>query len=310
MQKCQFSELQYGVAINTELYQGTSNGFFPTQPVENHIGFDGGFDVSAVHRVWDILRVNIPRRIFISAMLWPRLRRSLHADIPGRYCSLFFQFKRPKFQDSRRAKHWRAKGDYYEIGISKKQRKVLQAWEVKVGDQAVVRYASPAFWSNDDFEIHDGNKKVLENSTYLAPAAMKSHLKWMFTKGPSGCTAFFNPDFEEGQYETWKTLASKINEALRYETTLRDHVSRLATTISGTVLFEPNLERFSMNRISQYMEASQEDIRLLYDSQVIARAAFELDLDWIVVTQDGGKYSMLPRRWERFDPIDWRFDGF
>lgn len=310
MQKCQFSEHEYGVAISIELYQGVRNGFFPTQPVEHHIGFDAAYDVQGFHKVWNILRVQIPRRIHISPSLWPRLPKSNHADIPSRFCSLFMQYKRPNYQDSPRAKHWKAKGDYYEIGINGKQRRVLQEFESKVSGQAVVRYASPAFWSNSDFETHDEKKEILDFSAYLSPAEMKSHKKWMFTSDSTGFTTFFNPDFEEGKFESWKVLVGRIFNTLGKETTLRFHVARLAASIRGQELFKTDLESLTINRISQYMEISPENLQLLYDTQTVARAAHAQGLEWTVVAEDGGQYGLLPNKWRDGDPGDWLRYGF
>lgn len=156
MQRAQFAERQYETAVHIELARNGAGPFIPTQAIEAYIGIDAAADPGKRHAIWRILSVQIPRRVTLSPALWPELPPKFHDDIPGSFCSLFMQFKRPVFQDSKSAKyHGRIGGPYYQVGLTPHQQKALLSLEDRTRGAAVVRYAAPAFWSRRDFDFHD-----------------------------------------------------------------------------------------------------------------------------------------------------------
>ena len=104
MKNPQFAERQYEAAAYIELARGRASPV-PTQNIEQYLGIDAAADPENINPIWRILSVHIPSRILLSPTLWPSLPRQFHDEIPGRFCSLFLQFKRPKYQDHKRAKY-------------------------------------------------------------------------------------------------------------------------------------------------------------------------------------------------------------
>jgi hypothetical protein len=205
MKKPQFAERQYEAAAHVELSRGGASPFVPTQSIEAYIGIDAAASPKDCHAIWRILNVNIPRGILLSPELWPTLPPQFHDKFPGRFCSLFMQFKRPIFQDDKRAKYnKRMNGHYFEVGITPHQQKALLKLQLQVGRKAIVRYASPAFWSRVDFDIHDKRRKILANSAFIPPSIVKTHRKWMYA-GTSGMVVL-NPDPEDAGGETWEAI--------------------------------------------------------------------------------------------------------
>lgn len=292
MKKPQFAERQYETAAHIELARGGASPFVPTQSIEAYLGIDAAADPVKSHAIWRILSVHIPRRIPLSPSLWPNLPRQFHDEIPGRFCSLFMQFKRPIFQDSRRAKYYMRIGQpYFQVGITSHQQKALLQLEHRVGAKAVVRYASPAFWSRADFDFHDERRQVLANSAFIAPSRIKSHRKWMYA-GLSG-KVVLNPNPEDVDGEVWKMVIAEMTE-LATRQSLREHVRSLATALSDEtgqrVTF---VENSWLRRITQYGRFSEEDITLLVDLSVVAHMAETADSTWVVMLLPDNSWNDL-----------------
>lgn len=264
MQKPQFAERQYEAAAHIELARGKAAPFVPTQNAEMYLGIDAAADPGKFHAIWRILSVQVPRRILLAPWLWPALPRRFHDEIPGRYCSLFLQFKRPVFQDHARAKYRSTiGGPYFEVGITRHQQKALIELEDRVNSLAVVRYASPAFWSRIDFDQYDGTRTILDNSAFIAPASVKSHQKWMYA-GATG-KAVLNSDPEDIDPESWRSILRRLQE-LAVRQSFRQHVRSLASALGGAD--EPRVTAETtpwFRRIRQYTEMSPQDAGLILD---------------------------------------------
>jgi len=283
MKKSQFSERQYETAASIDLAADDASPFVPSQHAEKYLGFDAASSPKNIHPIWNILSVNIPRRVRLIPDLWPTLPHLYHDELPGQYVSLFLQFKVPVFQNHPRAKYFKDfGGSYYQVKLPSAQRKTLQDLETRVGRNAVVRYAAPAFWSRSDFDIHDQNRQVLHQSAFTSPQSAKKHSKWMFST-PNG-KSIFNPQPEESEAESWPQVQNWLLELAQKET-YRSHVSRLAASITDTDrAIEYNSEQAWLDRIKRYSRRLNEtDIRLLIDLSTIARAADWADANWIVL---------------------------
>ncbi|MBZ0259779.1 MAG: hypothetical protein K8F90_04165 [Hyphomicrobiales bacterium] len=307
MKQPQFAERQYETAAHIELARGQASPFVPTQPMEAYIGIDAAADPAKWHSIWRILSVHIPRRIQLSPSLWPSLPRQFHNHIPGRFCSLFMQFKRPKFQDNKKAKyHSQIGGPYFEVGITAHQQKSLMKLERRVRTGAVVRYASPAFWSRDDFDFHDERRQVLANSAFISPSRIKSHKKWMYSS-PSG-KAVMNPDPEEADGEAWESVTAEMIK-LAARQSLREHVRTLANAVGDeSDQSEKRGENNWLKRIARYGQFSDEDITFLIDLSVVARAAELADSTWVtmLLPEDGWKERLEDERnWMLRWPLWW-----
>jgi hypothetical protein len=180
MKKPQFAERQYETAANMELARGAATPFVPTQNAEYYLGIDAVHNPRDAHAIWRILSVRVPRRLMLSPSLWPELPPRFHNQIPGRYVSLFVQYKGAVHQDHRKAKYFsRIGGGYYEVRITGHQQERLNDLESRVGSRAVVRYAAPSFWSRIDFDQYDERREILQHSAYASPSLVKSHHKWI-----------------------------------------------------------------------------------------------------------------------------------
>jgi hypothetical protein len=299
MQHTQFGERQYETAANNELSIGVASPFVPTQNVEFYLGIDAAHGPQNAHSIWRILSVNIPRRVKLTPMLWPRLPRRFHDELPGRFVSLFVQYKVAKFQDAKRAKYYaRLSGPYFETSITSHQQKALERLEQRVNGQAVVRYAAPAFWSRTDFDLHDTRKEVLQHSAFTSPSLVAKHRKWFFT--PTRDKMLFNPDPEEASGQSWPELVRLLAENTS-GVSLREHVRRLAEALGAVVrLADSQGENDWILRLRRYGDFTAESIEFLLALRTVAIAAELANVDWIVLVEPAGwKYTP--------DSNDWHF---
>lgn len=218
----------------------------------------------------------------LSPTLWPRLPRRFHSAISGRVVSLFFQFKVPKYNDGKKAKYRAAFGtSYYEVKITGHQQNRLAELQKRVQARAIVRYASPAFWTRADFDTHAARRNVLSQSAYMIPSRVGTHKKWMYAT-PSG-KAMLNPDPEEVDSEAWESLIAQMGERAQEES-LRVHVRALAQALRDTQseqAYQPGTVWLSA--IREYARLSPEDEAYLIDLRAVVDAAEQADTAWLVM---------------------------
>lgn len=302
MKRAEFAERQYEIAVHIELARGGAGPFVPTQAAEKYIGVDAASDPAKWHAIWQILSVQIPRRVELSPTLWPELPPRFHNQIPGRMCSLFMQFKRPVFQDRKSAKYFaHIGGTYFQVGITPHQQQTLLRLERRLRTKAVIRYAAPAFWSRSDFELHDRHRQVLSNSAYISPARVKKHRQWMYS-GPIG-RVVVNPIAEEFEDEGWEAVVDRMRDLAERET-LRQHVRKLAEVLGSDVM--PDRAAGWLSRLAQYGVFSDEDNRFLSDLSTVARAAEMADSAWLVMLLPDDEWRRQFELEHRTFPPWWR----
>lgn len=309
MKPTEFGERQYETTFHLELGSGGGGPFVPTQPLEMYLGIDAATNPRDTHRIWRILNAIIPRRLHLSPTLWPLLPRRFYPAISGRIVSLFIQFKRPMYNDSKRA-HYRSRfgTSYFEVAITRHQQSRLAELQRRVQSRALVRYASPAFWTRSEFERLAARRRVLSQSAYLIPSRVGTHKKWMYV-GPSG-KVILNPDPEQIDSEEWQLLTELMAKQARKES-LRTHISQLAHSIR-----DAQDQSFStgepewLSTIREYAKLSPEDEKHLIDVRDVVNAAEQADTTWVVMLfpDDNSRhqFDMLREELEMF----WRHFNF
>ena len=156
---------------------------------------------------------------------------------------------------------------------------------------AVVRYAAPAFWSRADFDKHDASRQVLNHSSFVAPARIKDHRRWMYDR-PNG-KAYFNPDFEVADNDGWESVVRNLRTVAKRQT-LRDHVRSLVGTLPerGTAI-AGEVSKEWIERVQRYGRFSREDIELLMDLKTVTAAAEVAEASWTVLVELDGEWSKL-----------------
>ena len=307
MKSSAFSERQYETNFHIELGSGGAGPFVPSQSMEWHVGIDAATNARDAHRIWRILNVHIPRRMPLSPAIWPHLPCRFHEQISGRLVSLFFQFKVPKYHDSKRSKY-RVQFDapYYSVAITQHQQRRLVELQRRVQSRALVRYASPAFWTRTDFDRYAGKRQILEQSAYIVPSRIKDHKKWMYA-GPSG-KVILNPDPELIDPESWALLIDSMSQ-MAQEESLREHVARIARSIRESDESPIDPEAAWLSAVREYAQLSPDDVTALLDLRTVADAAEQADTSWVVMISPDDRsrklLQMLRREFEAFWPYYW-----
>jgi hypothetical protein len=283
MKRSEFAERQYETSFHLELDVRGGGPFVPTQTLEKFIGIDAATNPSERHRIWKLLRVAVPCRTTLSAGLWPMLPAKWHRHLSVKTVSLFFQYKVPMFNDGAKSRYRKKYGaPYYEVSIAKEQQETLHDLQKRVSQRAVVRYASPAFWTRADFDRNALSARVLSESAYVSPGRVGAHSKWIYV-GP-GAKMTVNPDPEELEYETWSSVQAAMAEYSQTET-LAEHVRSLATSLAAQGRDVPSSERDNtlVDEVGRELGMPPEDVEYLKDCQVVAEAAERVDVSWIVM---------------------------
>jgi hypothetical protein len=208
-----------------------------------------------------------------------------HRYLSAKTVSLFFQYKVPMFNDGAKSRYREKYGKpYYEVSIANEQQETLRDLQKRVSKRAVVRYASPAFWTRADFDRNALSARVLSESAYVSPDRVGAHRKWIYV-GP-GAKMTVNPDPEELEYETWSSVQAAMTEYSQTET-LVEHVRSLATSLARQGRNVPSSERDNtlVDEVGRELGMPAEDVEYLKDCQVVAEAAERADVSWIVMVE-------------------------
>ncbi|WP_336160108.1 hypothetical protein [Amycolatopsis sp. VC5-11] len=181
-----FEEKTYETAYNADLIAGAGGNwrvFSPGQVLEKVTGFDVAADPGPEHLIWRVLRVPRPRGLSLMPSHWASSRSGVPKarELPSMPLSLILQFKRPEYLYGSRAAQRRLwHGPYYRFSRSTEQHSVLKRLESKLADDAIVRYASPAFHTLGELEEAQMERKVIALSGHVAPSVFGRHRVWTY----------------------------------------------------------------------------------------------------------------------------------
>lgn len=210
-----FEEKTYEVAYCVELALGIGSKhivYSPGQVLEKLLGFDAAGNPDPRHPIWSVLALPRPSGVQLVPPLWgaSRALQPPASSLPQYPISLFLQFKRPEYLQGPAAKQWKMwHHPYYRFKRTREQQKVLGRLERRLGGQAVVRYAAPAFHQLGDLEAAQMTSSVIQQSGHVEPKRLARHQVW--TYDAPGNDGRPNPSGEPSMFETFNGL---LDEAL------------------------------------------------------------------------------------------------
>jgi hypothetical protein len=215
---------------------------------EHLLGFDAAANPGPDHTLWKVLNTPRPRGLTLISSDWSGsgLPTPPSADLPAFPVSYIVQFKRPEFLRGARAAQWTLwHAPYYRFRREPIQQRVLKRLETNIGTQAVVRYAAPAFHTNQDLDTARWTGSIISQTGHVAPSILADHKVWTYQradspgrgnpKGPLRSFDSFNTLFRPLQEETARTST----EVVRSEGVVA-HVDLVARAV---LLREPTLRR-------------------------------------------------------------------
>lgn len=210
-----FEEKTFEVAYCIELAVGIGGQpqvYSPGQVLEKLLGFDAASDPNPHHVLWAVLALPRPHGVQLIPPLWgaSKAAQPPAAALPSYPISVFLQFKRPEYLKGPTAKQWKMwHHPYYRFKRSKAQQQVLGRLERRLGVEAVVRYAAPAFHTLGELEAAQLALSVITQAGHVSPARLQRHQWW--TYDAPGNLGRANPDGEPHVFERFGAL---LDEAL------------------------------------------------------------------------------------------------
>ena len=201
--------------------------------------------------------------------------------------SLVLQYKRPAVPchgKSRYAQwhHW--KSAYYRFAIVQHQQAALAVLEAALAHSAVVRYACPAFWKNQELQTHQQAKTVLVNSTYVSPSALGAITKSGLTTDPT--IGFANPDGQSLEAETFNGVWNRaIGMVGRKKENLFHHLRRLGVS-TGIATLTDNTTPDWLVGFSDFYQLDPIQRQATFDTLQFAGRTAQPGSSWFVIDLD------------------------
>jgi hypothetical protein len=191
--KCEFEEKQFEQHLNLQLLEDYRLLYPPGQVLENIVGFDVAlytkrrsfwrlFSKSHVYdRYYEPGSVFYRPGVRLDTAWWERLERDIESTFPAFKCNVFIQHKRPDYLKSRRSREWKDwRGPYFRYRLRKHQQLALEGLESKIGDEAIVVYASPAFHQVSALWRAVDLREVVDRTNFAQPAKLKGHTSYTY----------------------------------------------------------------------------------------------------------------------------------
>ena len=192
----EFEEKEYEFPLCRELAEGSQFIWSPGQVLEKLLGFDNA-QFTQNMTFWKMVgRSSFPFQggvILRTIDTDPSIVRSL----PTFKCNLMVQVKRPQYL-KRRSSGYNGKIPYYRFKIEKEQQQVLQNLKAKVGNQAYICYASPAFHQFFDLQLHSLHSELVAYSNYVEVGCLANHKHWAYCNPGTVGKACSEPEDVDG----------------------------------------------------------------------------------------------------------------
>jgi hypothetical protein len=204
-----FEEKEYELAASIELAESPGPGrgvvLSPGQVLEEIVGYDAATHPTEDHVIWRLLRLPRPAGVRLVPTMWQPKSRPPADRLPGSLISFIVQYKRPEYLVGYAAAQWRMwRRPYFRFSQQYEQQKVLARLERTLGDDAIVRYASPAFWQVRQLEAAHLNRTVLAQTGFVAPSALTGHKVWTYVR--PGLDGKANPNGSEQPFPSFWDL--------------------------------------------------------------------------------------------------------
>jgi hypothetical protein len=249
----EFAEKAFETSYFGELSRGVGGSprlFSPSQVLEKLVGFDAAVDPSDQHAVWSVLNVPRPHGVSLLPEHWAGspLGTPRESSLPRSPFSLILQYKRPEFLRGARAAQWRLwHSPYYRFTRDLTQHSVLKRLELNLGNEAIVRYASPAFHTLAQFELAQIRGTVISETGHVAPSVLANHKVWTYSE--PGQNGRGNPDGPWHRFQPLNALFDYSErgpdvEATSQEVTLFDGLNQHLRAVAEVAADrEPELRR-------------------------------------------------------------------
>jgi hypothetical protein len=202
------------------------------------VGYDAAAAPSPDHVVWRILQSPRPPGVRLLPSLWVPGPLPSAQRLPQTPVTLILQFKRPEYLYGASAAQWGFwRHPYFRFQRQSEQQRVLAALERNVGEDALVRYAAPAFWQQAELEAAHVKGEVIGRSGFVSPSRLSRHRWWTYIA--PGIDGRANPGGAPARFEAREDLLRALFDRPRESTdlvpadVLGDQFSRIGVAAGG-----------------------------------------------------------------------------
>lgn len=293
----QFEEKEYESAALGEFMRPDSSGrsvaFSAGQVLERIVGYDAAAAPSPEHVVWRILQSPRPAGVRLVPSMWAPQPQPAATRLPRTPITLILQFKRPEYLYGASAGQWRFWGQpYFRFGRDAQQQRVLHLLERNAGNDALVRYAAPAFWQWGQLEAAHLQGQVVQMSGFVSPSRLARHRWWTYlTPGIDGRA---NPAGASTRFESRADLFAAIGDRAAASTdlvpteALGDVMQRVGASARRAARAElgKRVARWQGDLREREPELEATTIRSLGAIAMLTSVLSSIDATWLVVARD------------------------
>lgn len=234
----EFKEKTFETYFVSELSRKSSSFYSPDQTDEFHLGFDAMFYIPWWRR--HILRSDLGDGAWLRGITSSEVNdmgKHFNRVYPNLKANLFFQFKRPEFLTTQKAKEWKHwYSPYFRFSLYPHQHDILIDLSRCISGKARILYASPKLTRRDELIAAAKDKNVVEKTQLVEASKLAGHKKCTYSSTsndalghsePEEIAAFLVSEFlQEIAYldgenftQSSKRIGREINESLagRYE---------------------------------------------------------------------------------------------
>jgi hypothetical protein len=211
MADAEFSEREFELSVCLEMAEGAPRGSIFTigQVLEGILGYDIAAAPPKGHPIWKQIGETCPRGVRLAPGYWPQSNSLQPKLFPATPASLILQIKRPEYLRTSNSLQWtRWRQPYFRFQTRHPQQSILARLEKRLGGDALVRYAAPAFWRRLDFEDAYLSGRLIESLGVVPPKTLVRHRYWTYRE--AGSVGFPNPSPKRIRFQTLKEALREI----------------------------------------------------------------------------------------------------
>lgn len=287
----EFEEKEYETAAFGELMRPAAGSpgyaFSAGQVLEKVVGYDAAAAPSAEHVVWRILQMPRPLGVRLLPSLWAPGELPAGEQLPSTPVTLVLQFKRPEYLFGATARQWRYWGQpYFRFNREAEQQRVLSTLERNAGDDAIVRYAAPAFWQRGALEAAHLRGQVVEETGFVSPSRLARHRCWTYLR--PGIDGRANERGTSARFEAQSDLFAALSERTSGSTDLvpsdafGEHVERVGEAASATARasLRRDVQRWQAELRAREPELAAETVRRIAAIAMLSSLTGTVGASW------------------------------
>ena len=214
----EFEEPAFESPLYYQLLGSTYNIWTPGRVFERVFGIDSALLANKVS-FWQMFgHSSPPKGVVLANYKWNFLFRLINRRLrpfPTFKVNVLIQSKRPSYRLGINADYAKngIKGHYWQFKLTPHQQNILEKLERKLGADALVTYASPAFHKFADLDKLIVAGQIVENSTFVKPSKLIGHHKWVYDK--PGTRGLACSEIEKCDDLPFKEQLGKLYSAIR-----------------------------------------------------------------------------------------------